>query len=642
LISDPINAVESLALSDAAFTLDLTAKSDEVDKEPFNLNDLAEFLPKRFPKIDLSRIKIKLITVQGLVEVNDLAVTAKDDHLDLAVQGIATEQRLPVDLPETFRLKLERTGSLKFVLTSPTPVAGLELKRIVVQSLPENRFQVDGDLVVWNAPVTLTANPDQASVHLEALDVSAIPEWVRGYAEAITWPTAGSMSVTAALRPPFETLQFDATVKVENLSIHQIRGAFLEAKASGSDREIRVHTLVARAEANDVRAESLVVNPNHPFYVTGIGSLTLTAPDARRLLARLGLENLDIPWPADPVQTAIEVRSLSPEEFEIKRCTVRVGAASVSLKGNVRPSLDLNQAEQSSLQLTFEAIIPSLASTVPTQLGLPFTKGSLSAKGEWTGTLALPRITASVMGTDIQIRDVLTESIALEASYSEHVVQVDALNARGDWGILEGKGRAAMKTRELSDLDLTINVPKLAVLEQLLQGTSDLGGQAHFHLTGTKSAGEWTEGYGGLLEGGVENLTFQGNALGKGTLSAEGSWPEVTLKNLGLTGPVGTFALVGSADFSNLEKPGIQVTTLEGNFPALKDALFFLATDQRPSGNFHFGGSASKEVGAPWSQWESRLQLQGSDLEYPSAPRVDSLSIDFQSAGGRFQIEFAT
>jgi hypothetical protein len=447
------------------------------------------------------------------------------------------------------------------------------------------------------------------------------------------------MSVTAALRPPFETLQFDATVKVENLSIHQIRGAFLEAKASGSDREIRVHTLVARAEANDVRAESLVVNPNHPFYVTGIGSLTLTAPDARRLLARLGLENLDIPWPADPVQTAIEVRSLSPEEFEIKRCTVRVGAASVSLKGNVRPSLDLNQAEQSSLQLTFEAIIPSLASTVPTQLGLPFTKGSLSAKGEWTGTLALPRITASVMGTDIQIRDVLTESIALEASYSEHVVQVDALNARGDWGILEGKGRAAMKTRELSDLDLTINVPKLAVLEQLLQGTSDLGGQAHFHLTGTKSAGEWTEGYGGLLEGGVENLTFQGNALGKGTLSAEGSWPEVTLKNLGLTGPVGTFALVGSADFSNLEKPGIQVTTLEGNFPALKDALFFLATDQRPSGNFHFGGSASKEVGAPWSQWESRLQLQGSDLEYPSAPRVDSLSIDFQSAGGRFQIE---
>jgi hypothetical protein len=43
LISDPINAVESLALSDAAFTLDLTAKSDEVDKEPFNLNDLAEW-----------------------------------------------------------------------------------------------------------------------------------------------------------------------------------------------------------------------------------------------------------------------------------------------------------------------------------------------------------------------------------------------------------------------------------------------------------------------------------------------------------------------------------------------------------------------------------------------------------------------
>ena len=640
LLSEPIDALAALEASGLDVDLDLTAPSEPSD-EPMTLEKLGELLPQKLPLADVKNAHVRLKLPDGQYEVGSLNLSGDGKKLNLDLKNITVPESLPVPIPNDWALSIHRIEHMGLRVSATDPIADVLLKDITIRRTSGEDWEIKGDLDVFQASAQLAMNPTGAQIDVPTLDLEALPEWLQQMAQDAPWPTRGTLGLAAQVDAPYDKPKASAEIQIKDLDLAQIVGAQAAFHGTFEDGLITLKTITAAAHENNLSLERAVLDPEHALVLRELTSLDAEVPDLKALLERLEIPLEDIPLPPQTVTVRIKGGGKPEGEIALTQLLVTCGDARVESSGTIKPSLEADQWQQSRLDLNWTLDVPQLQTVIPPELELGDVAGSLTGSGQVSRTTGDPRVTTELEGQDLTIRGVTTNSLKVQGEYAGTVAKLTSLDLRGTYGTVTGSGVANLGDQSLADLDLVCDVPALEQLEQMLGGPGTLRGYLKAIVKGSKSAGEWDEGYEVDLSVTGDQLARENVHVGAAELVSRVSWPTAELKSLSVNGPLGGLEAQGTADLTDLELPGINLTQFSGQFQDLKALMALIPDAPEVSGSLTFEGSANKPVGTPWEEVTSHLELEGRSITIPDVESIDHLAVKLDSQSRIVQIHEA-
>jgi hypothetical protein len=639
LFTDPIAALRTAEIDGAHCTIDLLAEPDDVDEEPFSLSQLEEILPNSFPNLRVRDSSLRFLRGDETYTVKDLHLEGSGDDLLLRLQGIEVPSTFPAPLPTDLELKLRRTAPLEVELTVTPAIAGLDLRKLTARVQPDDTISGSLEATLFGADLLAKSAQTKLEWSLTRLDIKNLPEWLTSYADSAPLPTSGLVSLSGGWDMKDPDLNLEVKVLSEAVHFHTLTDLNLNADLALKGGRITVRGLGVTAADSRVHAAALTLSPSHPLVVTEAENWDIGIPDVRALLTNLRINTDEIPWPKDAVGVNLRLHKSDDHTIRIEQGRITAGTTEVAVSGTLMPNPQPEKALESLVDLTFDATVPEVKAAMSGVSSVPVEDGSLTLRGTLKGALLAPQASAQVMGKDLLIRGVRTKQISFLARYDQGAVQVEELKASGDWGRIEGLGKAHINDQTLEDVALLLAVDDLRALESVLRENPELGGRVELNVQLDKDAGPWESGYRCVLKGTGSNLVHRGQSLGDATLAVTGAWPLITDARIEVTGPLAEFRAAATGDLTDLKDLALDITKLEGSVPDLSALRTWLPDIEDLTGNVHFAGQVRKSRGMPWMQVMSNMEVRVAGIAGRGLPVVERGEILLSTDGGQLTIK---